>query len=92
MRKINNRGDVPVTILIFGVFAVCTLAIFSFLYSTIKFKNSFSEIDLVKESVYKIFENSLDEYYDEKIANKFEFSLDEKWFNEKIIFSIEYLG
>ena len=92
MRKINSRADIPVTILVFGVFAVCTLAVFSFFHSTAKFKDSFSEVDLVKEAVYKIHENSLEEYFYEKPEKKFEFSLEKKWFVEKIVFSIEYLG
>ena len=30
--KLNKRGDVSITILVIGVFAVCTLAILSFLF------------------------------------------------------------
>jgi hypothetical protein len=90
--KKNRKADMPITILVFGVFAVCTLAVFSFFHSTLKFKDSFSEIDLVKEAVYKIHENSLEEYFDEKTENKFEFSLEKKGFMEKIVFSVEYLG
>ena len=31
----NKRGDIPVTILVIGVFAICGLAILSFMYSNI---------------------------------------------------------
>ena len=32
----NKKGDIPVTILVFGVFAICTLAILSFHFSNKK--------------------------------------------------------
>jgi hypothetical protein len=45
----NKRGDIPITILVIGVFAVCTLAILSFIASTISLRNSFVGIDLTEK-------------------------------------------
>ncbi|MFH1787234.1 MAG: hypothetical protein ABH811_00355 [archaeon] len=42
--KINKRGDIPVTILVIGVFAVCTLAILSFKFFDIKTNEDFYKI------------------------------------------------
>lgn len=41
--KINKRGDIPVVILVIGVFAICTLAILSFKFASIKSDRGFSE-------------------------------------------------
>ena len=45
----NKRGDIPVTILVLGVVAVCILAIISFFFSTAKVKSGF-DIDPVREA------------------------------------------
>lgn len=45
----NKRGDIPVTVLVLGVFAVCTMALFSFAYSNFKIGNSFVGLDLVEK-------------------------------------------
>ena len=45
----NKRGDIPITILVFGVLAICTLAIFSFIISNNSVKNSFDSIGLVEK-------------------------------------------
>lgn len=44
----NKRGDIPVTILVIGVFAICALAIFSFLYSTKQVQNNFVGVGLIE--------------------------------------------
>lgn len=43
-KNFNRRGDVSITILVIGVFAICALAIFSFYSSTADFKESFKGI------------------------------------------------
>lgn len=48
--KMNKRGDIPITILVIGVLAVCGLAILSFFTSNNSVKRSFSVIDTVVES------------------------------------------
>ena len=50
MKKIKNkRGDIPVTILVMGVVAICILAILSFFVSSFEMKKNF-DIQLVKEA------------------------------------------
>ena len=53
----NKKADVPVTILVIGVFALCTLAIFSFFVSSFKSQDSFKGVEVVEEA------NSLLEEY-----------------------------
>ncbi len=54
----NKRGDIPVTILVIGVVAVCILAILSFLSSSFNFSHSFAGISEIEEMNSKI-----DEYH-----------------------------
>jgi len=54
----NKKGDIPVTILVIGVVAICILAILSFLSSSFNFSHSFAGISEIEEMNSKI-----DEYY-----------------------------
>ncbi len=45
----NKNGDVTVTMLVIGVFAVCTLALISFFQSSIEMRNSFVGLNLVEK-------------------------------------------
>jgi hypothetical protein len=45
----SNRGDIPITILVIGVFVVCTLALISFFSITIREKNSFVGLNLMQK-------------------------------------------
>ncbi len=49
----NRRGDIPITILVIGVVALCILTIFSFMYSDNKKKESFVGPGLI-ETAYAI--------------------------------------
>lgn len=49
----NKRGDVPITILVIGVFAICVLTIFSFALSSNKINNGMACVGL-QETVYSI--------------------------------------
>jgi hypothetical protein len=44
-----KKGDITITILVIGVFVVCTLALISFISSTIKEKNSFVGVNLMQK-------------------------------------------
>lgn len=49
MKNINNkRGDVPITILVIGVFSVCTLALISFYYASVQVGNAFAGINMLE--------------------------------------------
>jgi len=45
----NKRGDIPITIFVVGVLAICTLAIFSFYFSDRNVKNSLSSVGIIEE-------------------------------------------
>ena len=49
----NKKGDIPVTILVIGVLAVCLLAILSFYISGRVSKNTFSSIDLPEKVAFE---------------------------------------
>ena len=45
----NKRADIPVTILVLGVFTICALALLSFYYSGLKVKDSFENVAIMEE-------------------------------------------
>src|SRR4030042_3445272 len=45
----NNKADITVTILVIGVFTVCTLALISFFQANIEVSNSFVGLDSVEK-------------------------------------------
>ena len=47
--KMNKRGDIPITILVIGVLAICVLAIFSFYSSNRNFKNTPVSMDVIEK-------------------------------------------
>jgi len=49
----NKRGDIPITILVIGVIAICVLTIFSFYNGVKKQKESFVGAGLI-ETIYSI--------------------------------------
>jgi len=91
----NNRGDIPITILVIGVFAVCTLAILSFIASTVSLRNSFVGIDLTKNANNQIeffnFQNKDSSYFYQEV-NKTHYSFDylSRGFKDEILVSVEY--
>ena len=92
-KKINKRADIPVTILVIGVFAVCVLALLSFLNSTHHFGKFFSGVGLIEEANARIEAENLNYIYLDKTATKLDLKDDGEGFHlfeEKIIFSVEY--
>lgn len=88
----NNRGDIPITILVIGIFVVCTLAIGSFFYSNYQINKSFTGIDLMEKANIEIEKNSLTEYYLDKNATYVSPEFGLNWIKEKTIFSVQYFG
>jgi hypothetical protein len=88
----NKRGDLPVTLLIIGVFAVCTLALLSFFYSSYQLHKSFIGVGVVEQANIQIEANSLGHLYTEEKTNIFSPGLTGgiHLFKEKVIFSVEY--
>ena len=52
----NKRGDIPVTILVIGVIAICGLALLSFFSSSFKLEQSFTNVPVMEELNVKIAE------------------------------------
>lgn len=50
----NKKANIPIMILVIGVFAICILAIISFSISVSKSRDSFRGIDLVEQTNSKI--------------------------------------
>jgi hypothetical protein len=46
----NKKGDIPITILVIGVVAICILAIFSFYFSDRKIKEDLNNIGIIEEA------------------------------------------
>lgn len=88
----NKKGDLPVTILVIGVLAVCAFAIFSFIYSSSQISKSFVGLEVIEEANSEIETYSLQYYYNYENKTKFSPSLDEGFslLKEVTIFSVEY--
>jgi len=50
----NKKADIPITILVIGVFVICTLALITFFVSSVKEKNSFVGVKLMQKINYQI--------------------------------------
>jgi len=88
----NKKGDVPITILVIGVFAVCALAIFSFSYSIVKFGNSFDSLEVMEKVSVVIEENPSGSYHKEIVENEFVWNLSSSFSEEVVVFSVDYFG
>lgn len=86
----DKKGDIPLTVLIIGVFAVCTLAILSFIYISYQLNKSFVGIEIMEEANAQIEENQLDHIYLYKKVTKLSPEWGFEWFKERIVFSVEY--
>ena len=47
----QRKGDIPITILVFGVLTICLIAILSFYFSDRAVKNNFDSIGLIEQAV-----------------------------------------
>jgi len=86
--KKNKRGDIPITILVIGVFAVCMLAVLSFITNTISLRNSFVGIDLVEKINEKIEVENGNYFYDSINKGRIDYIFN--GFKEELLFSVEY--
>jgi hypothetical protein len=98
----NRRADITVTILVIGIFAICTLATISFLISKIHVRSSFTGVDLMEKMNSQIESYSISHdlsKVDTKVNDQGVrvFYQDQKdssgylwWKSEKVIFSVEY--
>ena len=54
----GKKGDVPITLLVIGVFGVCSLALLTFFISDFKISNSFVGLDVMEKMNAQIDEYS----------------------------------
>lgn len=101
----NNKADVTVTMLVIGIFAVCTLALISFYQASVEVRNSFIGFNLVEkmnadiETYHFSQKEGLKNLPQIKTDAGGNYLLEEKikttgWFpwtkKEKIVFSLKY--
>ncbi len=90
-KSMNNKGDIPLTVLVVGIFLVCCIAIFSFIFSTINARNTFVGIgtieDINAQLEQKAFSSEIPNglHLEKKSFQGFLF-----WKKEITVFSIEY--
>jgi len=94
-KRMNKKGDIPTTVLVIGVFVVCSLALGSFYVSNFKVEKSFVGIALMEEMNSQIERNlfsgeSIDGLYKEKNETKWIPEWGFNWRKEIIVFSVEY--
>jgi len=82
---VNKRAEITITLLVIGVFVVCTLALISFISFKIVLRDSFVGVDLIEKVNSEIEENSLNNHYEEEIDKGFWF-----WQRPRVVFSVEY--
>ena len=46
----NKKGDIPITILVIGIVAICIMAVFSFYFSDRNIKEDLSNIGIIEEA------------------------------------------
>ena len=97
----NRRGDIPITILVIGVIAVCILTLFSFWYLQDKKNKTFVGAGLI-ETIYSVQEenklNTFPSFQEQNIfkKNNVEINFNENKINakyvsgEKVLVEIEY--
>lgn len=86
----NRRGDIPITILVIGVFAICTLALFSFLIHNINLRSSYVGIDKIEEANIYIEKGELNKIPLEVNKTKYSWDYVKRGFNDELLFHIDY--
>jgi hypothetical protein len=89
-KGMNKRGDIPLTILVIGVFAVCTLALLSFFYSSLLMNKSFAGVEIVEKANIQIESYNLNHFYLDQKVTKISPEWGFDWVKKKIVFSVEY--
>jgi hypothetical protein len=89
-RKMSKKGDIPLTILIIGVFGVCTLALISFFYSSYLINKAFVGVEIMEKANIQMESQSSEHIYLDKKVTVFSPEWGLNWFKNKVIFSVEY--
>jgi hypothetical protein len=91
VNKMNKKGDIPVTILVILVIAICGFALYSFISSTNHIRNSFVGIGLTEKLNSQVEQNIFNNqnpaglYLEEKQNHGILF-----WQKAVVLFSVEY--
>ena len=88
--RMDKRGDLPVTLLVVGVFGVCALALISFFYSSSQIQKSLVGVNTMEKANIQIETNNLGHLYLYDKVTVFSPEWGFNWFKDKIIFSVEY--
>jgi hypothetical protein len=88
--KMNKKGDLPVTVLVIGVFGVCILALLSFFYSSFQVQKSLVGIDIMEKANTQIETNHLGHLYLYKTVKVLSPEWGFNWLKDKVVFSVEY--
>lgn len=95
-----KKGNVPITILVIGVFVVCIIALVSFFAFNISLRDSFFEVGLVEEVNHALEHYSFYGEVEEDLVRRFEggdYLYSEKvetsfwpWNEDRMVFSVKY--
>lgn len=86
----SRKGDIPITILVIGVFAVCTLAMLSFFAASISSRNSFVGVDIIEDSNKNIEKGELNKFPIEVNKSRLSWDYVISGFKDELLFSIDY--
>ena len=86
----DKKGDIPITILVIGVFVVCTIALFSFLSSVKLLGHSFTGLGVMEEVNLEIEKDPSQTYYQEEMGYVGGLKIITKFKTPKVIFSVDY--
>ncbi|HOF43907.1 MAG TPA: hypothetical protein PLE51_00415 [Candidatus Pacearchaeota archaeon] len=88
--KGDKKGDIPVTVLIIGVFGVCILAMVTFIASSYRINISLIGVEIMEKANIQIESDNPSHLFLYKKVTKFSPEWGFNWFKEKVIFSVEY--
>ena len=90
MKIRNTRGDIPVTLLVIGVFVVCALAMISFINAERTSEKTFIGVQIMEKVNIDIEKGNLDHHYVEDVRTVVVPDWSFNWIRKKLVFSVEY--
>lgn len=88
--KVNKKGSIPITILVIGVFVVCTLALFSFFAANISLRNMYAGIDKIEEANVYLEKSELHKLPLEVYKSHYSLDYVKRGFKDELLFRVEY--
>jgi hypothetical protein len=90
INKRNTRGDIPVTLLVIGVFIVCALAMISFINADRNSEKTFIGVQIMEKVNIDIEKGNLEHHYVEDVRTVIVPDWSFNWVHKKLVFSMEY--